>query len=175
MRTPTMALLTALSLLLSAPAAAAANQPDGKQHGEGHRIEHRRIDVDWSAFPSEFQAYRNTLEQLKVQQRGLFEQFKQQRMQMRSAHQKLSETRRQALKTELKDLAAELGSARTAIHSLSEQKRTAWEQFHKHTSAKQWDAAKIDIQTVIAKKREIIAKQQSIIETQKKIVERMKK
>ena len=182
MRRTTAAVMLGLGLFLSAPAWTAAHPGDGPamdghghHHGHRHRVEDKRFEADWSAYPAEFQTYKNQLEQLKEQQRGLFEQFKQQREQIQSAHRKLSEAKRNALKTDVKDLVMELKSARDAIHMLSDQKRAAWDQFRQHADAKQWDAAKIDIQTVIARKQEIIAKQQMILRTQQKIVERIQK
>ncbi|MBW5448423.1 hypothetical protein GE107_20470 [Cohnella sp. CFH 77786] len=175
MRKTTIAALLGASLLLAAPSFAAAHPGEGHHHPGGHHSEHRMPEADWSAYPAEFQGYKNQLDQLKAQQRGLFEQFRQQREAIKSAHKKLPEAKRQALKEGVKDLMLELKSTRSAIHELGEQKAAAWEQFRKHADAKQWEAAKTDIQTVIAKKQEILAKQKTILETQQKIVERMQK
>jgi L-rhamnose mutarotase len=174
MRKLTLAALLGMSLLLAVPAIVAAHPGEG-HHKDGNRHERHQPEADWSAYPADFQSYKNQLEQLKEQQRGLFEQFKQQREAIKSAHQKLPEAKRKELKANVQDLIVELKTTRNTIHTLSDQKAAAWEQFEEHTAAKQWDAAKIDIQTVISRKQEIIAKQRTILETQQKIFERMKK
>lgn len=176
-RMTTMAALFGLSLILTAPAgsALASHPEEGHHHHGGESFDRQQPEADWAAYPAEFQSYKNQLEQLKAQQKELFVQFKQQREAIRSAHQKLPEAKREALKADVKDLILELKTTRNNIHTLSDQKKAAWEQFRKHADAKQWEAAKADIQTVIARKQEILAKQRTILETQQKIVERMKK
>lgn len=187
MRKTTAAAWLGLCLLLASPAWTAA-QPvmgipgedhatDSRHGGRGHGHGHfgRQPDLDWSAYPADIQVYQNQLNELKEQQRGLFEQFKQQREQIKSAHEKLTDKRRSALKTEVKDLILDIQSSRNAIHTLRDQKHAAWEQFRIHAAAKQWDAAKTDMQTVVARKQDIIAKQKAILSTQQRIIERMNK
>lgn len=182
-----VALSLSLSLLLTVPAWAAAHPGEhrddsvrseehgshGHDHGHGHS-QHQRPELDWSAYPADFQVFKTQLEQLKSQQKALFEQFKQQREQIRAAHDKLSEAKRKSLKAGMNDLVTQLKAARLDIRKLSEQKRTAWDQFTQHAAGKQWDAAKLDMQTVIGKKREMLARQQQLLEIQKKILERLK-
>jgi len=184
MRRTTIAIALSLGMLLAAPAwGAAAAHPDGHhdegirsegQGGHGHS-EHRHPELDWSAYPADFQVFKTQLEQLRAEQKGLFEQFKTQREQIRAAHDKLSEAKRKSLKTDMKDLVTNLKATRVEIRKISEQKRSAWDQFSQHSAAKQWDAAKLDMQTVIAKKQEMIAKQKQMLDTQKKILERLQR
>jgi multidrug resistance efflux pump len=172
MRSKTLAALACLSLLLSAPAMAQAGHPGHPGEERHHRLEqHPRID--WSAYPADVQAYKKTLDQLKEQQKALFEQFKQQRMAMRSAREKMTDDQRETFKSQVQNWLIELKSARQSIRSLSEQKHDAWEHFRQHASSKQWEAAKADMQTIIAKKREIIGYQQKVLALQKKIVEKL--
>lgn len=103
----------------------------------------------------------------------MFAQFKEQRKQIHAAHSKLSDAKRNALKTDMKDLIGKLKSTRYDIQMLSNQKRAAWDLFTQHAEAKQWDAAKLDLQAVIARKQEILAKQQTMLDTQKQIIARM--
>lgn len=170
-----LAAIAGICLVLSSPAPAAAAHP-----GEGHKADgqhHERFhpQPDWSTYPAEIQAYKAQLDQLREQQRELFEQFKLQRQQIKSAHEKLSDKKRNALKGDMKDVLSELQTTRDAIHSLRDKKLAAWQQFHQHCQSKQWDAAKIDIQTVVETKQQIIAKQRTILETQQRLVDRMKK
>lgn len=180
MRNKSRAILLAFCLLLSMPAWAAAHP--GGQHGDGGRsgehgghgqAEHQPPEINWSAYPAEFQSFKTELDQLKEQQKGMFAQFKEQRKQIHAAHRKLSEAKRNALKTDMKDLIVKLKSTRHDIQMLSNQKRAAWDLFSQHATAKQWEAAKLDMQAVIARKKEILAKQQSLLDTQKQMIARM--
>lgn len=182
MRRTTIAGLLCLGLLLAAPAWAAAH-PEGQHKGdsrsEGHdthqHSEHHRHQLNWAAYPAEFQTFKEQLEQLKAEQKQLFNQFRQQREQIRAAHDKLSEAKRKTLGSDLKECVTKLKETRLEIRKLSEQKRTAWEQFAQHANAKQWDVAKADIQMVIKNKQEMLAKQRQMLDIQKEILKRLKR
>jgi hypothetical protein len=148
--------------------------PRGEGAGRHGHPELQPPEIDWSVYPAEFQTYKNQLDQLKAQQKGMFEQFKLQRKQIRDAHRKLSEAKRAALRTELKDLIDKLKTTRHDIQMLNNQKLAAWDLFSQHAAAKQWDAAKLDLQAVIARKKEILAKQQTLLDTQKQIIGRLR-
>jgi hypothetical protein len=169
------ALLLGMLLLLSFPSLMAAH-PGGHDHSGGHEgYEGRALEVDWSAYPADIQVYKGQLDQLRAQQRGLFEQFKHQRLEIRSIHKGLTEDKRKALKNEVKDVLEQLRTTRDSIHVLRDQKQAAWVQFHRHGTEKKWDAAKADLQTVVARKQEIIARQRTVLQAQQTILDRMKK
>jgi TolA-binding protein len=174
-----LAILVTLVLILTSSAVAAAHpehqqSEDPGRHGHHHHQQHQHPQVDWSATPADIQAVKAQLDRLRTEQKGLFEQIRQQREQIKSAHQNLKDQNRQAVKGGTKELVKQLHTSRESIHSLREQAHAEWHRFYDHNQAKQWDAAKTDLHKIVTLKQEIITNQKMIVRTQQRIVELMK-
>ncbi|TJY41999.1 hypothetical protein E5161_12465 [Cohnella pontilimi] len=176
MRKTILAAAVSLSLVLSAPSAFAATHPIQHHSGGDHRPEHHQHpDIDWSAAPADIRALKAQLDQLRAEQKGLYEQMRQQRDRIKSAHRGLSEEKRQALSGEAKEQMKQLFEASKALRELKDKTHAAWDEFYKHSQAKEWTAAKKDMESIIALKREAVAKQKNVVLIQQRLAELIKK
>lgn len=163
-----LVLLVAALLTVSAPVMAAAHPDGDKPNPEA------RPSIDWKAYPAEIQALKTQLDGIRDQQKNLFAQMKDQHKQIHDARKALSDAQRKAVSKDAQKIVEKMKATRDSIHTLREQKRTAWDKFHSHSQDKKWTEAKTDLQTVVAKKQEILDNQKNILKLQQQLLVLMK-
>ncbi|WP_256759063.1 hypothetical protein [Cohnella sp. WQ 127256] len=141
----------------------------GAAPGEHHHSDKRPV-IDWNSYPADIQALKIQLDNIKTEQKSLFEQMKAQHDQIRDARNALSSDQRNTLKDPAKQLILQMKTTRDEIHALRSQKHEAWDSFYDHSAKKQWSSAKSDLQTVINQKQQIIVKQKSIVKLQNQLI-----
>jgi hypothetical protein len=156
--------LLALALMtISTPAFASASP------GELHHPNKPPV-IDWSAYPADIQALKSELDQIRAEQKGLFEQMRSQSDVIKEARKTLTSDQRNTLKKPAKQLIEQMKASRDAIHDLREKKHEAWDNFHEHATKQQWSPAKSDLQGIIKQKRQILEKQKTIVKLQKQLI-----
>ncbi|MFC5528895.1 hypothetical protein [Cohnella yongneupensis] len=161
-------LLVAALMTVSAPLMVAAATPDGDKHNEP------RPSLDWKAYPAEIQALKVQLDSIRDQQKGLFAQMKNQHDQIREAQKSLNDNQRKAMKKNAQKIIEQMKATRDSIHTLRDQKRTSWENFHSHSKDKLWSDAKTDLQTIVKQKQQILDNQRNILKLQQQLIVLMK-
>ena len=165
-----LVLLVAALLIVSAPAMAAAH-PDGEKPNPDTES---RPSIDWKAYPADIQALKVQLDSIRDQQKSLFAQMKEQHKQIHDARKAMSDAQRKAVNKDAQKIVEKMKATRDAIHTLREQKRTAWDSFHSHSQSKQWPEAKSDLQTIVSKKQQILDNQKEILKFQQQLLALMK-
>jgi hypothetical protein len=168
MRKKLITLIASVALLLSLPAFASASHP-----GEGHPSFEPRHSIDWKAYPTDIQAYKSQLDQIRDEQRELFHRMKAQHRQLRETGNALTDEQQQKLKQKANPIVEQMKASKESIHALRERKNEAWDSFHEHAQQKQWSSAKSDLETIVKQKRAILEKQQTILKLQKQLIELM--
>ncbi|MFC5700766.1 hypothetical protein ACFPVX_05710 [Cohnella faecalis] len=173
MKSKWIALLGAATLAFSVPAVAAAGpaHEHGHSHDNGHRHEKADQALDWSSYPADLQALKSQLDKLRDEQKDVYRQIHEQREQIKAANHSLTQEQRKKVFGKAKTLIEKLKASSQTIREKRDQKRAAWEQFHQHTAAKQWDAAKSDLQTIVERKKDILEDQRNIVKLQKQLTE----
>ncbi|WP_239615918.1 hypothetical protein [Cohnella mopanensis] len=165
MKNKLVTMISLIVLTLSMPAFVAAAPHEHEHHHSG-----QPPVLDWSSYPADIQALKSQLDQIRTEQKGLFEQMRSQSAQIKDARKTLSSDQRNTLKKPAKMLIEQMKVTRDAIHELRKQKHEAWDSFHEHASGKQWSSAKEDLQKIIKQKQQILDKQQSIVKLQKQLI-----
>ncbi|MBO9600716.1 MAG: hypothetical protein J7559_23195 [Cohnella sp.] len=165
-----LTILIAALLTVSAPLTVAAFAPDG----EKHEANTPRPSLDWKSYPADIQALKVQLDSIRDQQKGLFAQMKNQHDQIREARRTLSETQRQSLKKDARNIVEQMKATRDSIHALRDQKRANWDKFHAHSRDKQWNDAKNDLQTIVIQKQQILDNQRNMLKLQQQLISLMK-
>ncbi|MFC5401686.1 hypothetical protein [Cohnella soli] len=182
MRAKKIVLLALVALLAFASTASATgleivSHPDHERHGHGeepslspdHHRQHGKEQapvMDWSSFPADIQALKTQLDQIRGEQKNLFQQMNANRDQIREARKALTSDQRSSLKKPALKLIGQMKSTRESIHKLRGKKREAWESFHQHTEVKQWSNAKNDLEGIVKQKKQILAHQKEIVKLQ---------
>lgn len=120
--------------------------------------------------PADIQALKTQLDQIKTEQKSLFQQMKSQNEQIKEAGKSLTKDKRNSLKKPAKQLIEKMKASKEAIREMRDLKRESWNSFHEHAEKKQWAAAKTDMETIVKQKRLIIEKQQNIVRLQKQLI-----
>jgi hypothetical protein len=163
MITRLLTLLTVALLTMSVPTIAAASP------GEHHHSQPMPT-VDWKSLPADIQALKVQLDNIRTEQKTLFEQIKFQHEQIRAARKTLTPDQRKSLKKDVKPLVEKMKTSRDDIHVLRNQKHEVWDSFHQHAEGKQWNSAKSDMETIVKQKKQILEKQQGILQLQKQLL-----
>jgi predicted nuclease with TOPRIM domain len=135
-----------------------------------HRHSQPMPTLDWKSYPSDIQVLKVQLDNLRTEQKTLFEQIKSQHEQLKVARKTLTSDQRKSLKKEATQLFEKMKTSRDDIHVLRNQKHEVWDSFHLHAEGKQWSSARTDMETIVEQKRQILAKQQGILELQKQLL-----
>ncbi|RED57546.1 hypothetical protein [Cohnella lupini] len=157
-------ILTLVLLTISAPLLLAATP------GQEHHHPEQKAPIDWSAYPADVQALKAQLDQIRIEQKGLFRQMRSQNDQIKRARESLTPEQRNSLKKPAKQLIQQMISSRDAIRSLRDKKHESWDKFQEHAASKQWDPAKNDLRSIIEQKKQIVEKQQGILKLQKQLL-----
>jgi hypothetical protein len=165
------ALLALILLTISVPAlASAAPTPAPVPAPKGGHFHEQRSPLDWKSYPADIQALKGQLDQIRSEQKGLFEQMKSQNDTIREVRKTLSPDKQKTLVKPAKLLIQQMKASRNEIRSLRSQKHEAWDNFHQHAEGKQWSSAKSDLQTIIKQKQQILEKQRTIVKLQKQLI-----
>jgi predicted nuclease with TOPRIM domain len=156
-------LLTIALLTISVPAIAAA-APGEHNHSQPMPT------ADWKSYPADIQALKAQLDNIRTEQKALFEQIKSQHEQIRAARKTLTSAQRYSLKKEAKQLVEKMRTSRDDIHVLRNQKHEVWDSFLQHAEGKQWSSARSDMETIVKQKKQIFEKQQGILQLQKQLL-----
>lgn len=160
-----LTLLAVALLTISVPALVTA-APDSGEHHHSQPMP----ALDWKSYPADIQALKAQLDNIRTDQKKVFEQIKSQHEQINVARKALTSSQRSLFKKDAIQLVMKMKSSRDDIHSLRNQKHIVWDSFHQHAEDKQWDSAKSDMETIVKQKKQILEKQQGILQLQKQLL-----
>jgi hypothetical protein len=135
--------------------------------------EHPRSDrptVDWKTYPSDIQALKVKLDDIRSEQKVLFQQIRSQHEQLKSARKALKDNPGKTLNKEATAITQQMKASREEIHKLRSQKHEAWNSFYEQADNKQWGEAKSSLEAIVRQKEEILKHQQGILKLQQQLI-----